>query len=215
MTGILGALGTLSDTIMKLTERDLLEAETKVDGVRKPLDPRLPGHRPILAGDVRRKEIGEEFFRRERRLGRSHEYTRWEHTKPYATQYNETVAKALHNERLKLECEMALKKLTEAGKDAADPSVLHWTVRLGLVEEDFIMIDDRLEFLRKNSDLAARSKAHGALAAKMEELQSQDQLETAESKEWLKLKKRAESELKEQAQRDQALLVSQKYEGWR
>ena len=205
---MLGAVTNLSTTVSKLAERDLLTSPSTEK--KETLDTRLPGHRPMLKGDVRKKEIGDEYFRRERKLRRGQEFVKMDASKPFAFEYNGVLKRLLANEQMCLECDMKVTTLAAAGKGAADADVAHWLARKKLIEEDYIMLDDRREFLRKNSELASRGESSYMLALMLEELQDQDQTDTAEDAEWRKLKKRGEAELKERSQRDQALLVAKK-----
>merc|ERR1711924_59975 len=85
---------------------------------------------------------------------------------PFAAEHNKVVDALIDNERLQLACELRLVELHRAQFVDAD-AILARQIRLGMLEEQWVLIDDKLEFLRALSDLAARGGDNEVLAERM------------------------------------------------
>ena len=186
---MLDTMEALSRNVDKFVSAQASKAAPRVDlGA-------IPAKRPLLKGDVRLKEVGSEIFMAERSLKRSAALTQMPTHREFSDKYNHTLRKLHNKERDITEAEIQFKKLDERGE--TNEAILK-KAELALLKKDWMVYDDKLEFLTGLADMC--DKGESLLAWQMWSDAKEENKETSASAEFVRRKKAAAALLKEQAQ---------------
>ena len=122
-------------------------------------DGRLPGQRDLMGGFKRLKQVGVVHFMAERTMRRQRKSVMMAEHMPFAKKYNKRMDGLLVVETRKMECELQLQEL---GALLETPEVrqkiMEKEVRLKMITEEWLVIDDTLDLLQGCSDTAMKGK---------------------------------------------------------
>ena len=170
-------------------------------------DGMLPGTRDLMGGRKRLKQVGAEHFMEERTVKRTRRAIMMDAKLPFAELYNEKLDELLVVESRKMECKHQLRELR--GREATEKNVRQIEakkVRMELIEEDWMVVDDTLDLLQECSDHALTGQV--ASAWQVWENAQKEQKGDSKSAAFTKRKKAADVELKEKAKTDQATFMA-------
>ena len=170
-------------------------------------DGMLPGTRDLMGGRKRLKQVGAEHFMEERTVKRTRRAIMMDSKLPFAQLYNEKLDELLVVESRKMECKHQLRELR--GRDATEKNVKQIQakmVRMELIEEDWMVVDDTLDLLQECSDHALTGQV--ASAWQVWENAKKEQKGDSKSAAFTKRKKAADVELKDKAKTDQATFMA-------
>ena len=166
-------------------------------------DDRCPWDRPVLKGDERRIKVGREMFDKERQLKRVRAQSEMAHHLPFAEMHNKEMEKSLRVEGRMLDQErqrdLAQKRGDEIGAAKAQ-------ARYEVLHDQWVVLEDRGEFIRGCSDLARQGK--WVVAQQMLDDMETDAEETSANAEFKKRRKAAEECLRKEAEIDRGVLVA-------
>merc|ERR1711924_163696 len=111
-------------------------------------------------------------------------------------------------EKLQLECELLQEELKTSMLEKDKTKLAHQKAKMEMLEQQWMVHDDKLEFLRGLSELAAKGGGDVMLAWHMYERAKEADSETGMNKEFNKLRKEAEKSMTERSTRDQAVLAA-------
>ena len=171
-------------------------------------DTRLPRDRPVLKGDKRLAQVGWSHYARECELYRKYAAMKMGPNVHLAAQYNAKLDDMLEVEEQMMECELKVLKAEAAAKAKPDNEDLgeKWRdaqATHNVYKQQFAVLNDEVNMLGECSREAAAGR--GAVALKVMEMAKRSSKETSARKEWRKLVKSAEAELKEEREQDKEL----------
>ena len=126
-------------------------------------DGMLPGTRDLMGGRKRLKQVGADHFMEEKTVKRTRRAIMMDAKLPFAELYNEKLDELLVVEARKLECKHQLRELR--GREATEKNVRQMEakkVRMELIEEDWMVVDDTLDLLQECSDHALTGQVASA-----------------------------------------------------
>ena len=136
----------------------------------------LPGSRPLLGGDKQLERLGFELFKEVRERGERLEARLWSMDRPFARRFNKVLRKQHEVEGLLLE----LKLMSQDGGVVQDEKEFAaQQARKDMLEEQWIVIDDKKMIAIKCSELASHGKAMEA--EEMWRMAKEDQYATEEA----------------------------------
>ena len=149
------------------------------------------------------KQVGAERFMEERTVKRTRRAIMMDAKLPFAELYNGKLDELLVVESRKMECKHQVRELR--GREATEKHVRQIEakrVRMELIEEDWMVVDDTPDLLKECSDHALTGEV--ASAWQVWENAKREQKGDSKSAAFTKRKKAADVELKEKAKTDQA-----------
>jgi len=185
---------------MSATKADAAASKDGTDG-------KLPGMRDLMGGFKRLKQVGQEHFMLERTMRRQRKSVMMADHLPFAKKYNKRMDSLLIVETRKMECEFQLRELREMVETAElREKITEKEVRLKMITEEWLVIDDTLDLLQGCSDKAMTGKE--AQAWQMWDDAQEEQRGCSKTAELKKRETAAEANLKLKAQTDQALYLA-------
>ena len=176
---------------------------TGADGV----DGKLPGMRDLMGGFKRLKQVGAQHFMQERTMRRQRKSVMMAESLPFSKKYNKRMDSLLIVETRKMECEFQLRELSALVETAEVlAKITEKKVRLKMITEEWLVLDDTLDLLQGCSDKACQGKE--AQAWQMWDDAKEEQQGCSKTAELKKRETAAETKLKEKAQTDQALYLA-------
>ena len=159
-------------------------------------DGKLPGQRDLMGGFKRLKQVGVAHFMAERTMRRQRKSVMMADHLPFANKYNKRMDGLLIVETRKMECELQIRELRAL---VETPEVLHKItekdVRLKMITEEWLVIDDTLDLLQGCSDKALKEKV--AQAWQMWDDAEEEQKGCSKTAELKKRETAADANLKE------------------
>ena len=206
------AMAACMTTVMEAQERLMQQLQQMGRGAggsadagagKQKADDRCPWDRPVLKGDERRIKVGREMFDKERQLKRVRAQSEMAHHLPFAEMHNKEMEKSLRVEGRMLDQErqrdLAQKRGDEIGAAKAQ-------ARYEVLHDQWVVLEDRGEFIRGCSDLARQGK--WVVAQQMLDDMETDAEETSANAEFKKRRKAAEECLRKEAEIDRGVLVA-------
>ena len=170
-------------------------------------DGKLPGQRDLMGGFKRLKQVGVAHFMAERTMRRQRKSVMMAEHMPFAHKYNKRMDGLLVVETRKMECELQLRELRALVETPeVQQKIMEKEVRLKMITEEWLVIDDTLDLLQGCSDTAMKGKV--AKAWQMWEDAKEEQKGCSKTAEMKKRETAAEAGLKEKAQTDQAMYLA-------
>ena len=170
-------------------------------------DGKLPGQRDLMGGFKRLKQVGVVHFMAERTMRRQRKSVMMAEHMPFAHKYNKRMDGLLVVETRKMECELQLRDLRALVETPeVQQKIMEKEVRLKMITEEWLVIDDTLDLLQGCSDTAMKGKV--AKAWQMWEDAKEEQKGCSKTAEMKKRETAAEAGLKEKAQTDQAMYLA-------
>ena len=170
-------------------------------------DGKLPGMRDLMGGFKRLKAVGPQHFMLERTMRRQRRSVMMAEHLPFAKKYNKRMEGLLVVETRKMECELQLRQLQALVEtEEVLRKITEKEVRLKMITEEWLVIDDTLDLLQGCSDKACKGKV--AQAWQMWDDAQEEQQGCSKTAEMKKRETAAEANLKEKAQTDQALYLA-------
>ena len=122
-------------------------------------DGRLPGQRDLMGGFKRLKQVGVVHFMAERTMRRQRKSVMMAEHMPFAGKYNKRMDGLLVVETRKMECELQLREL-RALKETPEvlQKIMEKEVRLKMITEEWLVINDTPDLLQGCSDTAMKGK---------------------------------------------------------
>ena len=152
------------------------------------------------------KRVGTQHFMQERTMRRQRKSVMMADHLPFAKKYNKRMDALLIVETRKMECEFQLRELQSLVETAElRVRITEKEVRLRMITEEWLIIDDTLDLLQGCSDKAMKGKVAHVWQMTLWDDSKEEQKGCSNTAE---LKKRETADLKEKAQTDRALYLA-------
>ena len=206
------AMAACMTTVMEAQERLMQQLQqmgrgagksADAGGRKEKVDDRCPWDRPVLKGDERRIKVGREMFDKERQLKRIRAQSEMALHLPFAEQHNREMEKSLRVEGRMLEQERQRDAAQQRGDEMGAAKA---QARYEVLHDQWVVLEDRGEFIRGCSDLARQGK--WVVAQQMLDDMETDAEETSANAEFKKRRKAAEECLRKEAEIDRGVLVA-------
>ena len=205
------ALAALMEGQSTTQQQLQLLAEERTDKKEKTkVDDRCAWDRPVLKGDERRQKVGKRRFDQERQIDRMRKLCEMDASKPFATQYNAEMSKAMKLEAKLLEAEYARE---EAAKKDNQVEQLRAEARHEVLHDQLVVVNDRVAFLGGCSDMTSDKPAEWHVAQVMVEDMDEEAEETVRNAEFKKRKTKAQEKMRKDAEVAQGVFIQQHLHG--